>query len=361
VPFNVGFVALTGSVYCWGYTRNVWTDVKIDNGIVYLVSWKYGSSIQTVDSNVFATMNANGFSSAIAANTSTLTGYSGSHNIQVYQGYLYLFWNSPGDGFYACGSSDQGTIVVDTSNMTLESCISDSIVDVGHDMACHQYKTSTDPFFDVCFIARGGTNGGNSNVAMSGYGTVAVNVNNPASISQIYTLPTYSNMRFTHEPALTNTGSHLIMTDECDEYDVGLSGQIMMRLFLYTVNSASASLVQTYDTGNNVSDHQGYFHDKFYFLAAYKRGFLGFELNSGTNSLSFSGWLDTWAYSNGRGFAGAWSVFVFPYTACGGNTYYKVVISDNSGMYIMQPRWHAGSRSCDTWSRAEAKVSREVY
>jgi choice-of-anchor B domain-containing protein len=342
-PSHTGVITLSGSAYCWGQTRNVWTDVKVDGHNIYVVSWKQGSSIQVVDGSTFNGFVAPTAATPIATTPYTLTGFTGSHNIQVYNGNLYLFWNSPANGFYACGAGNTGTIIVNTSNMSLRSCISDSIVDVGHDMVCHGYGST-----HICFIAKGGTNGGDWTTQFQGYGTVAVNVSNPNSVSLAYAVPNYTNMHFTHQPDLTANGGHMIQTDELDEADIGMSGQIMMRLFLYTCSGSSASLVQTYNTGNNVSDHQGYFSDNYYFLAAYKRGFLGFALNTGSNSMSYKGWMDTWAYSNGRGLVGAWSLFVFPYSACGGNTYYTVVVSDNSGLFIMQPRWKTGNRSCNS-------------
>jgi choice-of-anchor B domain-containing protein len=339
-PTFIGNLALNGAWYTdSNIGDNVWADIKVDGNNVYVVSWRHGSTVQIIDGSSFANHTpGNDFSST----GYTPAGFTGSHNIMVWNGNLYMFWNSPAGGFYACSSSNTGIIIADAATGASKGCVSDSIVNVGNDMACHDYSGT-----EICFVARGGSLASNEN--MSGYGTVAINVSNisatnPASLA--FTVPNYTNMHFTHQPALTATGSWMIVTDEADEWDYSVPSGTTCRLFVYSVTSSSATLSNTFDTLKTVSEHQGYFHDDFYFLAMYKKGFFGYSIDQATGVMTYEGNMDTWAFQNGRGWAGAWSVFVFPYTACGGNTYYTVAVSDNSGLYLMQPQWKTGICSC---------------
>ena len=88
------------------------------------------------------------------------------------------------------------------------------------------------------------------------------------------------------------------------------------------------------------AEHQGYFKDDYYFLAAYSRGMIGLKLDRAAGELKYMGFFDTYPNSNTVDLTGAWSVYPFAYQVANGDTHYKVAVADRYGLWMLGPRWH---------------------
>merc|ERR1711865_386797 len=78
---------------------------------------------------------------------------------------------------------------------------------------------------------------------------------------------TIATSSFVHQNAIHSGGAWMVVTDEMDEYSNQVS---TMRLKVFAITHNSMTLDNTYITTHDTIDHQGYFYDDYYFLAAYQ-------------------------------------------------------------------------------------------
>jgi len=332
-PILVGTMALNGNTNAMGSTVNIWCDVKVWQNYVFIASWRLNSDLVKFDLTNLLTATPGATFGSSNYDTWATSGINGIHNLQVFDNKVYLMLNSPSTGFYACSSGDSGAMILSAYDGSNVGCMASSTVAQSHDLACHTY-----PQGKKCFVCGGGSN--NANV---GRITIA-DVTDMSAISMT-PLNNIANSEFVHQNAIHSGGAWMVVTDEMDEYSNTVA---TMRLKVFAITHNSMTLDNVYVTTHDTIDHQGYFYDDYYFLAAYQSGVFMHSFDTATGALAEVGHLDT-APLAGADFTGAWSVHAFPYNRCG-NTYYKTVVSDTGGLWIVQPRLQTGNSMCSSYT-----------
>ncbi len=161
--------------------------------------------------------------------------------------------------------------------------------------------------------------------------------NNPVRLNS----KNYPNVAYNHSGWPTEDGQFLFVHDELDERDFGLNTTVRV----FSLNDLRApSEVGGWTGPTNAIDHNGFVRGNRYYMSNYSRGLTILDITDAPNP-EFVGRLDTYPFSEGVGFPGAWGVF--PYFNSG-----TIAISDiDSGLYLAKDRTlevAAGSLSFST-------------
>jgi len=130
----------------------------------------------------------------------------------------------------------------------------------------------------------------------------------------------YANARYTHSGWPSEDGMHLYVHDELDERDVGLPTTV--RVFSLA-NLASPVAAGSWTGPTNAIDHNGFVRGNRYYMSNYSRGLTVLDLDNPASPVTV-GYLDTYPFSDGSGFVGAWGAY--PYFPSG-----TIAISDIAG------------------------------
>ena len=138
----------------------------------------------------------------------------------------------------------------------------------------------------------------------------------------------YANAAYTHSGWPTEDGQYLFVHDELDERNLGLNTTVRV----FSLSDLTAPVEVGAWTGpTNAIDHNGYVRGNRYYMSGYSRGLTIFDITDAPN-LAPVGRLDTYPFSEGVGFPGAWGVF--PYFNSG-----TIAISDiDSGLYLAEDK-----------------------
>lgn len=135
----------------------------------------------------------------------------------------------------------------------------------------------------------------------------------------------YANSSYTHSGWPSEDGRFLFVHDELDEQNFGLA--TTLRTFSLA-NLASPSNVATWNGPTTAIDHNGFVRGNRYYMSNYTRGLTILDI-SNPASVQDAGRLDTYPFSDGANFAGAWGAF--PYFPSG-----NIAVSDiSSGLYMI--------------------------
>ena len=148
--------------------------------------------------------------------------------------------------------------------------------------------------------------------------------NNPVRLNS----KNYSNIAYTHSGWPTEDGQYLFVHDELDERNFGLNTTV--RVFQLD-DLTAPSEVGAWIGPTAAIDHNGFVLGNRYYMSNYSRGLTILDITDAPNP-QFVGRLDTYPFSDGVGFPGAWGVY--PYFNSG-----TIAISDiDSGLYLARDR-----------------------
>ena len=144
---------------------------------------------------------------------------------------------------------------------------------------------------------------------------------NPVRLSRTQ----YANSAYTHSGWPTEDGQYLFVHDELDEQNFGLQTTVRT---LSLADLTAPVEVGSWPGPTTAIDHNGFVRGNRYYMSNYSRGLTILDISDPT-SLNFSGLLDTYPFSDGANFVGAWGAY--PYFHSG-----NIAVSDiSSGFYMV--------------------------
>lgn len=135
---------------------------------------------------------------------------------------------------------------------------------------------------------------------------------------------TYNNSAYTHSGWPSEDGMHLFVHDELDEQSFGLQTTVRT---LSLANLTSPIEVEAWRGTTNAIDHNGFVRGSRYYMSNYSRGLTILDI-SDPEAIQPAGRLDTYPFSDGANFVGAWGAY--PYFHSG-----NIAVSDISGGLFM--------------------------
>lgn len=138
----------------------------------------------------------------------------------------------------------------------------------------------------------------------------------------------YTNSGYTHSGWPSEDGKFLFLHDELDEQRFGLN--TTLRVFSLA-SFAAPVLVGSWTGMVSAIDHNGFVRGNRYYMSNYSRGLTVLDISNPAMPVE-AGFLDTYPFSNGSSFVGAWGVYPYLHSRI-------VAISDiNSGLYLVADR-----------------------
>ncbi|MDH3747501.1 MAG: choice-of-anchor B family protein [Gammaproteobacteria bacterium] len=144
---------------------------------------------------------------------------------------------------------------------------------------------------------------------------------NPVRLSRTQ----YVNSAYTHSGWPSEDGQYLFVHDELDEQNFGLQTTVRT---LSLADLTSPVEVGTWSGPTTAIDHNGFVRGNRYYMSNYSRGLTILDISDPT-TLNLTGRLDTYPFSDGANFVGAWGAY--PYFHSG-----NIAVSDiSSGFYMV--------------------------
>lgn len=221
-PSFVGFLARTTAA-------TYWSDIKVYGDYAYIASESSGSGLQIFNLATVATDATNGLTAQVYTPTSTYTGVSTTHNLEVNEqsGYMYVL------GAYGGSDSCSGGLhvldVQDPANPVFVTCYTGA--DYVHDAHCVMYHGPDTAYQgrEVC-------------MTFSEDKIVMLDVTLKCDI-QVISSSTYSQRSYTHQGWFSEDHKYFTMGDEMDENDFGVNTRT---LFWDATSLSSPSLMKDY-------------------------------------------------------------------------------------------------------------------
>ncbi len=291
--------------------NNVWRDVKIYNNYAFIVADNVGMhGMQVFD----LTQLRNITSPPITFTTNTVyTGVQSCHNIVINEdkGVAYLV---------GCRSTNAGgPIFVDISDSLNPTFLGDYTVDgYSHDA---QVITYNGP--DTNHVGKEIYIGSNENEI------VVLDVTNKNNVIKLSSID-YPQIGYTHQGWFTEDHRYFILGDETDEVNFGMNTRTLV---FDLTDLDNPTLSSTYFGPTQAIDHNGYVKGNEYFMASYTAGMRVLDItniSASSNSMTETGFFDTFPENDDTGSGGAWSIY--PYFSSG-----NIVINDiNRGLFIVR-------------------------
>lgn len=285
---------------------SLWHDVKVLGHYAYGVS-EGGAGIQVMDMSDID----NGVVTLVRNQQSG--GHSSTHNIvsNPDAGTLYLVGANIGNG---------GLVNLNMTDPTRPTVANGWTEMYIHDACVVSYTEGPYAGREIAFCASGFNGGWNST------GLRIVDVTDKSNMFTIstffYTTPAYS-----HQVWLSADKRYAYLNDELDEQD-GLVPVTTTRV-IDVSNLAAPVQAGTFTSNSTSIDHNLYVRDQFIFEANYTSGLRVFDASDPVNPVQIA-FFDTYPFSDGANFNGAWSVY--PYFPSG-----TVLVSDmNRGLFVLR-------------------------
>ena len=284
-----------------------WRDVKVYNNHAFIVSEAPNHGMQVFDltrlrnvTNPPETFNVDGHYS----------GFGSAHNIVINEssGFAYAVGTTTFNG------GPHFVNIQDPANPEAEGGYSEGAYT--HDAQVINY---TGP--DTDHIGKEILIGSNENEV------VIIDVSdkaNPVSIAAI----SYSNIGYTHQGWFTEDMRYFILGDETDEQTFGFN----TRTLVFDFNDLDNPQFHFQYLGpTSAIDHNGYVQGNTYYMASYTAGMRALNLTAvGDQTMTESGFFDTYPENNDTDFKGAWNVY--PYFPSG-----NIIVSDiNGGLFVIR-------------------------
>ena len=286
---------------------NAWRDVKTYNNHAFIVADNVGAhGMQVFD----LTRLRNVINAPQNFTEDALFNDVGScHNIVINEseGVAYLV---------GCTSTNGGgPIFVDISNPTNPINLGDyTAVGYTHDA---QVVTYSGP--DLNYTGKQIYVGSNGNTDQ----VVILDVTDKSNVIEISSF-TYPQTAYAHQGWFTEDQKYFILGDEQDELNFGFNTKTLVFDFTDLDNPIAHA---TYLGPTAAIDHNGYVKGNEYYLANYRAGLRVLDISniaSTTNSMTETGYFDTYPSSNSAAFNGVWSIY--PYFESG-----NIIIGDIEG------------------------------
>ena len=147
---------------------------------------------------------------------------------------------------------------------------------------------------------------------------------------------TYPGAGYTHLGALSEDRQYAFVSDELDEFNNGTQ----TTTFVMDVSDLSnPTLVTSFSTGLDSTDHNLYVKGDYLFQANYTSGARIFNVSDPLNAFEV-GYFDTFPANNDVGFDGAWTAY--PHFPSG-----TLIVSDrNDGLFVLDVREAVGAGEC---------------
>lgn len=175
---------------------------------------------------------------------------------------------------------------------------------------------------------------------------VVLDVTDTSNVIELATI-TYSQLGYTHQGWFTEDHQYFILGDETDEQSYGMN----TRTLIFNMSDLdNPVLSSTFYGETSAIDHNGYVKENEYFMANYTAGMRVFDISNisaSTNSMTETGYFDTFPTNNNTSFDGVWSVY--PYFESG-----NILINDiTNGLFIV--------RKSGTLSVNEAQLTKNSF
>lgn len=287
--------------------NSIWRDIKVYANHAYIVSEAAGHGMQ-----VFDLTQLRGVPSPpqTFSPTGVYSGFGNAHNIVINEasGYAYAVGTNTFSG---------GAHFIDLANPASPQAAGGfSSSGYSHDA---QVVTYSGP--DTDYTGREIYIGANENEVVVADVT---DKNNPVRISGL----NYPNLGYTHQGWFTEDQRYFIVGDELDEINLGLNSRTLIFDFQDMDNPV---LAFSYSGPTRAIDHNGYVSGNSFYLANYTAGVRVVDLSGiGSQTLSESGFFDTFPTSDVADFDGVWSLY--PFLGSG-----HILISDiSSGFFVIK-------------------------
>ena len=285
-------------------TSTTWRDVKVYNNYAFIVSEAGGHGMQVFD----LTRLRNVVSPPVTFTEDAHYGSVGAaHNLVMNEdtGYAYMVG---GDSF--------GATFIDVSNPLSPQTAGSYTTSYIHDAQVVIYNgPDTDYTGHEIMIS---SNGWEQTVKIID----VTNKANPIEISTIF----YTNPSYSHQVWFTENQQRILIGDEIDEQDFGFD----TRTIVYDLTDLD-NPVHDFDFFGTTAatDHNGYVLGDSYYLANYSAGLRVLDISGiASNTISESGYFDTYPSGNNSGYDGVWNVY--PYFGSG-----NIAINDRSGGFFL--------------------------
>ena len=288
---------------------STWRDIKVYQNHAFVVADGAGAH----GMQVFDLTRLRGESGNVSFTPDAVySGVDNSHNVVINEatGFAYLV------GTNTCGG---GLHMVDISTPTSpQSAGCHSASGYTHDAQCVNY-TGPDADYagaEICFASN------EDDVAI-------INVSNKNATAEISSV-VYPSFGYTHQGWLTENQEYLFVGDELDERD----NRVRTSTIVLDVRDLdNPQYLYTHQADTNAIDHNMYTHNGRLYQANYQAGLRVLDFTDlSTDTLTETGYFDTYPEDNEVGFDGAWSVY--PYFASG-----TIIVSDGDrGLFILTPQ-----------------------
>ncbi len=292
---------------------SAWRDVKTYNNHAFIVADNAGPH----GMQVFDLTRLRNITNAPVTFTAdaVLNDVGSCHNIVINEseGIAYLV---------GCSSTNGGgPIFIDINNPTNPVNLGDyTAAGYTHDAQVVTYSgPDTDHTGKQIYV---GSNGNTDQV-------VILDVTDKSNVIEISSF-TYPQTAYAHQGWFTEDQKYFILGDEVDELNFGFNTKTLVFDFTDLDNPVAHA---TYFGPTPAIDHNGYVKGNEYYLANYRAGLRVLDISniaSTTNTMTETGYFDTYPSSDSADFNGTWSIY--PYFESG-----NIIIGDiDSGLLIVR-------------------------
>ena len=297
--------------------NSLWRDIKVYSNFAFIVSEASGHGMQVFDLSKLLSVTS---PPQVFSADAHYDGFGNAHNIAINE-------NEPFAYAVGTGSFGGGPHIVDISNPTNPVAAGGFNAGSAYNSYSHdaQIVTYNGPDADhqgkEIYIGSNGSfsNGANEDVV------AILDVTDKENITTISILE-YDNARYTHQAWLTEDHRYLLMGDELDESQIGLDSRTII---IDLQDLDNPEVLSEYYGPTAAIDHNGYVAGNTFFLANYTAGIRMVDI-ANINSVSESGFFDTYPENDGTTFNGVWSNY--PYFESE-----NIIVSDfNRGLFVIR-------------------------
>ncbi len=292
---------------------NFWRDIKVYNNYAFIVADGVGNhGMQVFD--LTRLRNVANAPETFTADAS-YDGVGSCHNIVINESEAVAY-------LVGCTSTNGGgPIFIDISNPLTPTSLGDYTAGgYSHDAQVITYNgPDTDYTGKEIYV---GSNGNTDKVVILD----VTDKNNVIAISDF----TYPQTAYAHQGWFTDDHRYFILGDEVDEQSFGFNTKTLVFDFNDLDNPVASS---TYLGPTAAIDHNGYVKGNEYYLSNYRAGMRVLDISNigaTSNSMTETGYFDTFPSSDSASFNGVWSLY--PYFASG-----NIILGDiEKGLFIVR-------------------------
>ncbi|MEZ4858960.1 MAG: choice-of-anchor B family protein [Flavobacteriaceae bacterium] len=285
-------------------SSTVWRDIKVYQDYAFIVSEAGGHGMQVFDLTRLRNVAS---PPVVFTEDAHYNGVGAAHNLVLNEdtGYAYMV-----------GGDSNGATFIDVSNPLSPQTAGQYTSSYIHDA---QVVTYSGP--DTAYTGQEimiSCNGWEQTVKIIN----VTNKSNPQVLATIF----YANPSYSHQVWFTEDQRYILIGDEIDEQDFGFNTKTLV----YDLNDLN-NPVHDFDYFGTTpaTDHNGYVVGDSYYLANYAAGLRVLDISDiENNTISESGYFDTYPSGNNAGYDAVWNVY--PFFGSG-----HIAINDRSGGFFL--------------------------